>query len=122
MTASCFLNIDKPGGMTSRAAVDQVIKIVGTKRVGHAGTLDPLATGVLVVAIEKATRLVEYVQRFPKTYETEVLLGQTSDTDDNEGTVEVREDVIPPSREQLEATLRAFVGTIEQTPPRYSAI
>ena len=87
MPENRFLNLDKPMGLTSRDVVNRVVRIVGDMRAGHAGTLDPLASGVLVVAVGKATRLVEYVQQLPKAYETVVALGRTSDTDDAEGTV-----------------------------------
>ena len=82
-----LLNLDKPAGLTSRDAVNRVQRLVRPHKVGHAGTLDPLATGVLVVAIGQATRLVEYVQRMPKTYQATFLLGRTSDTEDIEGNV-----------------------------------
>lgn len=122
MAASGFLNLDKPAGWTSRAAVDYVIDVAGTRRVGHAGTLDPMASGVLVVAVERATRLIEYVQRMPKTYEATVLLGKTSDTDDLEGTVQEHPAAAMPDRAALEAALGAFVGTTLQRPPGFSAI
>src|SRR3954447_7623746 len=82
------LNLNKPTGMTSRAVVDRVVRPLGRKvKVGHAGTLDPLASGVLVVCVGAATRLIEYVQRQAKTYRTVVLLGARSDTHDADGTV-----------------------------------
>src|SRR3954453_4420064 len=115
-----FLNIDKPPGMTSRAVVDRVCRIVNSKRVGHAGTLDPLATGVLVVAVGKATRLVEYVQAQRKTYSANFLLGQTSDTDDVGGAISHRADVASPTLQAIDESLRSFVGRIEQTPPKFS--
>jgi tRNA pseudouridine55 synthase len=117
-----FLNIDKPAGMTSRDVVNRVVKFAKTRRVGHAGTLDPLATGVLVVAIEKATRLVEYVQQQPKIYEAEFLLGQSSDTDDIEGRIEHRLVSQPPTRAEIEQVLSRFQGEIDQLPPKYSAL
>jgi tRNA pseudouridine55 synthase len=117
-----FLNVDKPAGMTSRDVIDRVCRIVGSKRVGHAGTLDPLATGVLVVAVGKATRLVEYVHAQRKTYRAGFLLGQTSDTDDVEGTIAVRDDVVPPTQEEVERAVSTFIGRIQQTPPKFSAI
>jgi tRNA pseudouridine55 synthase len=117
-----FLNVNKPSGMTSRDVVNRVCRIVGTKRVGHAGTLDPLATGVLVVAIGKATRLVEYVQNQAKTYRAGFLLGQSSDTDDTEGTVTIREVVEPPSLLEIENALVKYLGTIMQLPPKFSAV
>lgn len=117
-----FLNIDKPPGLTSRDVVDRVARIAGTKRVGHAGTLDPMATGVLVVAVDRATRLVEYVQAQPKTYRAEFLLGQSSVTDDIEGDVQIHKIARPPSFADIESALAAFVGTIDQKPPAYSAL
>jgi tRNA pseudouridine55 synthase len=117
-----LLNINKPGGATSRDVVDRVCRVAGTRQVGHAGTLDPLATGVLVVCIGWTTRLVPYIQQLHKRYDAEFLLGQTSDTDDVTGIVTpVAVDVIP-SREQIERQLPAFVGSIQQVPPQYSAV
>src|SRR5215218_10158130 len=114
-----LLNVDKPAGLTSRDAVNRVQRLLKPHKVGHAGTLDPLATGVLVVAIGKATRLVEYVQRMPKRYEAEFLLGKSSDTDDAEGEVRTHDVGEPPTRTAVEAALAAFVGEIEQVPPQY---
>lgn len=117
-----FLNMNKPSGTTSREVVDAVVRAAGTGRVGHAGTLDPLASGVLVVAVDRATRLIEYVQRQAKTYEAEFLLGVTSDSDDTES------DLIPfaaratPGEREIREALATFVGTIEQRPPSYSAV
>lgn len=119
---SGVLNLNKPSGMTSRAAVDLVAKPLRGTRVGHAGTLDPLASGVLVVCVGPATRLIEYVQRMPKTYRTTVRLGARSDTDDAEGTIVAVEGAVPASEPQLRAALARQVGTIEQRPPEYSAI
>lgn len=117
-----FLNIDKPAGMTSRDVVNRVVKFAKTRRVGHAGTLDPLATGVLVVAVEKATRLVEYVQQQPKIYRAEFLLGQSSDTDDIEGRIEHHPVSQSPTRGEIEEVLSRFRGEIDQLPPKYSAL
>jgi tRNA pseudouridine55 synthase len=117
-----FLNVDKPPGITSRAVVDRVCRMVNSKRVGHAGTLDPLATGVLVIAIGKATRLVEYVQNQRKTYQAGFLLGQTSDTDDTEGTIRFNERAASPQKNEIESALENFTGRIEQIPPKFSAI
>ena len=122
MRYSGFLNIDKPAGMTSRSVVDRVVQIVGIKRVGHAGTLDPLATGTLVVAIGRASRLVEYVQQMPKTYVATFRLGQTSDTDDREGAIVEHAIDAVPDRRQVESALQRFVGQIDQLPPRFSAL
>ena len=85
----CFglFNINKPSGKTSRWAVDQIQRLVRPAKVGHAGTLDPLASGVLVVAVGPATRLIDYVQQMPKRYRAEFRLGCTSDTEDVDGIV-----------------------------------
>src|SRR5262245_63711918 len=82
-----LLNIDKPAGLTSRDVVNRVQRLVRPHKVGHAGTLDPLATGVLVVALGPATRLIEYIQRMPNTYQAAFLLGRTSDTEDIDGSL-----------------------------------
>jgi TruB family pseudouridylate synthase (N terminal domain) len=88
MSLHGLLVLDKPPGLTSRDAVDRAAKWFPRKtRIGHAGTLDPLATGVLVLAVGQATRLIEYVQAMPKVYRTRIHLGATSDTDDADGTV-----------------------------------
>src|ERR1044072_7370384 len=90
-----ILNVNKPRGITSRDAVNQIVRLVGKKtKVGHAGTLDPLARGVLVVCLGPATRLIDKVQEMPKRYRGTFLLGRTSDTEDIEG--EVTELVEPP--------------------------
>ncbi len=117
-----LLVIDKPGGITSRAAVDRAQAWFprGT-RIGHTGTLDPLATGVLVLCIGMATRLTEYIQRMPKLYRAGILLGATSDTDDADGIVTPTPEALAPTREKIEHELAAFVGEIAQVPPAYSA-
>src|SRR5580700_8433446 len=87
-TCDGLLVLDKPGGMTSRTAVDRVLRWFPRRtRIGHTGTLDPLATGVLVLCLDGATRLAEYVQRMGKTYRSTFFLGARSDTDDADGTV-----------------------------------
>src|SRR5947209_19327982 len=106
-----LLVLDKPGGITSRGAVDQALRWLprGTK-VGHTGTLDPLATGVLVLALGAATRLTEYVQDMGKTYRAAIVLGARSDTDDADGTLMPVEGAPPPDRAAVEAALTTFVG------------
>ena len=117
------LNVFKPAGMTSRDVVNRLERAVPGVRFGHAGTLDPLAEGVLVVCVGPATRLIEFVQQMPKTYLGTFLLGRTSDTEDVEGNVvELPADAPRPTREQLEAVLPRFVGRIEQRPPAFSAL
>lgn len=122
MSPSGFLVLDKPLGMTSREAVDRAARWFppGT-RLGHTGTLDPLATGVLVVAVGQATRLTEEVQRMEKVYRARVCLGARSDTDDAEGTITLVPVSGPPEPGLVERTLAQFVGAIDQVPPAYSA-
>jgi tRNA pseudouridine55 synthase len=117
-----FLNVNKPSGVTSRWVVDRVQRLVRPHKVGHAGTLDPLATGVLVVAIGQATRLIEYVQRLPKQYRGTFLLGRTSPTEDTDGEVTELVDPPIPSLAELQQAASGLIGVIEQTPPAYSAI
>jgi tRNA pseudouridine55 synthase len=120
---SGLLNLNKPVRVTSRAVVDWVVEAVGRRLpVGHAGTLDPLASGVLVVCVGAATRLVEYVQRMTKTYRAVVRLGARSDTDDAEGTIVAVRDAPIPSEARVREALVSLVGTIRQVPPRFSAI
>jgi tRNA pseudouridine55 synthase len=116
------LNINKPADWTSRDVVNRVQGLVRPAKAGHAGTLDPLATGVLVVCVGKATRLIEYVQQQPKPYEAGFLLGRRSDTDDVEGSVEELPSPPVPTREQIDSHLPRFMGTIDQRPPAYSAV
>src|SRR6516225_1353547 len=117
-----LLVIDKPAGITSRDVVDRAQGWFprGT-RLGHTGTLDPLATGVLVLCVGNATRLADYVQRMTKTYLAGVVLGGTSETDDADGTITHRAGTLPPSPAQVRAALSSFVGSIKQVPPAYSA-
>jgi tRNA pseudouridine55 synthase len=117
-----FLNLHKPAGCTSRDVVNQIQKLVRPTKVGHAGTLDPLATGVLVVALGGATRLVEYVQQQPKSYEAAFLLGRHSDTEDVEGKIVVLPDPPIPSADEIAAALPRFTGEIDQVPPAFSAL
>lgn len=123
MSFDGFLAIDKPAGMTSRDAVNRALGWFPRRtRIGHAGTLDPLATGMLVLGIGKGTRLVEYVQRMPKTYRSTFVFGATSDTDDADGTITPWDRPQPITASLLQQALPAFVGEIEQVPPAYSAM
>ncbi len=117
-----IFNIDKPAGMTSHDVVDAVRRLVRQRRVGHAGTLDPLATGVLVVCVGNATRLVEYMVGHDKEYRVTVRLGVETDTYDAEGTIVAQRPVPPLSVDHIETVLARFRGEIHQTPPRFSAI
>lgn len=127
MTLFGFYNVDKPAGPTSHDIVARVRRRLreeaGLKiKVGHTGTLDPFASGVLVVAVGPATRLADYVQAAPKRYTAEVTLGATSTTDDVEGDITPVAAAAPPTRRQVCAALDEFVGTIMQRPPAYSAV
>jgi tRNA pseudouridine55 synthase len=116
------LVVNKPAGVTSRDVVDLVARPLRRVKVGHAGTLDPLASGVLVLCVGAATRLIEYVQRLPKTYRTVVLLGARSDTHDADGTVVPVEVAPVPGLEAVREAVSAQVGTVLQRPPEYSAL
>jgi tRNA pseudouridine55 synthase len=123
MSSFCgVLNLDKPAGMSSRAAVDAVGRLVRPAKVGHAGTLDPIATGVLVVCLGPATRLIGFVQDARKTYRATFRFGVTSVTDDVEGFVADVPDAPHLQREQIEAVVPEFLGKIEQIPPVFSAV
>jgi tRNA pseudouridine55 synthase len=117
-----ILNLDKPRGPTSHDIVNRVRALTGIRRVGHAGTLDPMATGVLLVCIGRATRISEYLMARQKTYRARVRLGVTTSTYDAEGEVVTSIDPAGVSRAQVETALDRFHGTIEQVPPMYSAI
>lgn len=119
---SGLLCVNKPQGITSRQVVNQFQKLVCPARIGHAGTLDPLATGVLVLCIGQSTRLIRFVQDQPKEYIGEFVLGKRSDTDDITGEVVDTPDCPVIEREQLERCLPHYTGRIEQTPPQYSAV
>lgn len=120
-----FLLIDKPKGITSHDVIDEVRKITGEKRVGHAGTLDPNATGLLIVGVGRETtkNLGKFAKSTRKTYESEIYLGEERDTDDVEGKVVSKaKAVLPPSEQEVRLILSTFLGSQEQTPPKYSAI
>ncbi len=117
-----FLNIHKPLRMTSRDVVSKIERAVRPLKVGHAGTLDPLAEGVLVIGIGPATRLTEHVQALPKGYSATFHLGQTTETDDAEGRLSPQVDTQHLTRELIEQELTHFCGQIQQIPPRFSAV
>ncbi len=118
-----ILLVDKPAGITSHDVVFRVRRLFGTKKVGHTGTLDPMATGVLVVLLGRAAKASEYVSHDEKTYEATLRLGLTTDTEDTTGTIltEAPPTAIP-SPTAVEAVLPRFRGHIEQVPPMYSAL
>ena len=117
-----ILVIDKPRGLTSHDVVARVRRMTRTQKVGHAGTLDPAATGVLVVLLGKATRLAQFFVDLEKRYRGRVVLGVTTDTQDAEGSVESTADVSGVTRAQIEEAFAAFEGETEQTPPMVSAL
>ncbi|MCK6579620.1 MAG: tRNA pseudouridine(55) synthase TruB [Anaerolineae bacterium] len=117
-----FLNIDKPRGMTSHDVVNHIRRIIRTRQVGHAGTLDPMATGVLIICAGAATRLSDYVMSDTKAYRAVVRLGVETDTYDADGKVLAEADASAISRQQVEDALAGFRGDILQTPPAFSAI
>lgn len=118
------LPVHKPAGFTSHDVVAKTRRLLGLKRIGHTGTLDPQVTGVLPLCIGRATRFVEYIQELPKVYEAELALGYSTDTEDWTGETVER---LNPGQVRLEEaalrrTIASFVGTIEQVPPMYSAV
>jgi tRNA pseudouridine55 synthase len=115
------LLVDKPAGPTSHDVVDAVRRALGTRRVGHFGTLDPFATGLLVCGVGPATRLAPFCAAHDKTYAATFRLGWTSTTDDLEGELSERPDSPVPDRERIEAACRVWTGKVDQTPPAYSA-
>ncbi len=117
-----ILNINKPAGITSFGVVSLTKRLTKEKRVGHAGTLDPIATGVLPVCLGQGTRIVEFLADAVKTYRAEIELGVSTDTYDSEGAVIRRSDPSSIARPRLDSALDSFRGTILQVPPLYSAL
>jgi tRNA pseudouridine55 synthase len=117
-----ILIVDKPQGMTSHDVVDFIRKRFGIKKAGHAGTLDPMATGVLVMLLGKATKLSNELMAHDKEYHAEMILGQSSDTGDAWGKLEGADTNIELSSERINEAFRKFTGEIYQTPPMYSAV
>ena len=115
------LAVIKPGGMTSHDVVNAVRKIFGTKKVGHTGTLDPMASGVLVILVGRAVKATEYISSSYKKYRATLRLGMTTDTEDVTGAI-LSESKDIPSAEAVDAVCREFVGEIMQVPPMYSAL
>ncbi len=116
-----WINLDKPIGLTSTQAMAKVRRALNAQKAGHAGTLDPLATGILPIALGEATKTIPYIQDSLKTYSFTITWGQQRDTDDAEGDVIETSDA-RPTEEAINAALPAFTGDIKQTPPRFSAI
>jgi len=120
--ASGLVIIDKPGGMTSHDVVARIRRLAGTSKVGHAGTLDPMATGVLVVGVEKATRLLGFLALTEKEYAATIRLGQSTGTDDAEGEITGTASASRVSAETLAEAVAGLTGEIQQVPPAVSAI
>jgi len=116
------LLVDKPSGMTSHDVVYRLRRKLQIQRIGHAGTLDPMATGLLVMLIGKATRISQYLISVDKVYEGEITLGSTTNSQDAEGEVMESRPVPPLTEEQLRDTMKTFLGDQYQTPPMFSAI
>jgi tRNA pseudouridine55 synthase len=119
---SGILNLDKPRGMTSHEAVAAVRRILGIKAVGHTGTLDPEASGILVLCLGEATQFARFFENLEKTYWTVLQLGVCTDTQDATGTVTHQHEVLPLTPTQLHNVLARFQGTLQQVPPMYSAV
>lgn len=122
LAASGILNVNKDPGLTSFQVVALVRRGSGHRRVGHAGTLDPAATGVLLVCLGQAVRVSEYLMAMPKVYRARVVLGTATDTYDAEGAVTMQSPVSGLTREVVEEALRGFVGEVQQAPPPFSAV
>ena len=118
---SGWINLDKPYGMTSTQAIGKVRRALNAQKIGHAGTLDPLATGVLPIALGEATKTINFAQEDIKTYRFTITWGEQRDTDDMEGKV-INTSDDRPTKEQITTLLQKYTGNIEQTPPIYSAI
>jgi len=122
LSADWVLIIDKPAGITSRRAAAKAGELTGAPKAGHAGTLDPLATGVLVVCLGRATLLSSYLGGGTKEYEVEALLGISTDTYDVDGKVVSRRDASGVTAERVERALEGFAGKLKQVPPPFSAV
>lgn len=122
MSIDGILNVNKPKGNTSYDIVAWLKRRSGEKHIGHAGTLDPGATGVLPVCFGRATKVVQFLMNFTKTYRTEIRLGVTTDTHDSEGKVLKQDTIDSITRGKVEEVLASFRGIIKQTPPAYSAL
>ena len=118
---NCWVIIDKPSGMTSTAVVNAVKRLTGAAKAGHAGTLDPLATGVLPIAMGEATKTVSYVVDGTKRYRFTLCWGTSTETDDADGSA-IDTSSMRPDRAAIEAVLPRFTGEIDQVPPKYSAV
>lgn len=119
---SGIINVKKEAGMTSHDVVFKLRKILQEKKIGHGGTLDPDVTGVLPIAVGKATRMIEYMQEEGKNYEGEITLGYSTTTEDASGDIIERTPVLEIAEQAVDEAMASFVGTITQIPPMYSAV
>lgn len=117
-----ILAIWKPEGWTSHDVVAKTRRLLGMKRIGHAGTLDPMVTGVLPLCLGRSTRVVEYIQERPKAYEATICLGVATDTEDMTGEVIEAVDAVHVAESDIKDVLKRFIGEIDQVPPMYSAV
>ena len=116
-----WLILDKQSGLTSRQVVTKISKILKVNKIGHGGTLDPMATGILPIALGEATKLISFIQNKDKKYSFTIKWGESRDTDDIEGKILKKSDV-RPSKDEINSILKKFIGKINQTPPIFSAI
>ena len=118
-----ILLINKPIGLTSRDVVNKLTKKFGTKKIGHTGTLDPFASGVLILTINKGTKISSYIEDLDKEYIAELLLGISTDTLDLEGEIISKKEVkLPLNKEKVLEVISHYIGQIKQVPPMYSAL
>ena len=118
---SGWIILDKQGGITSRQALTKISKIFNFDKIGHGGTLDPLATGVLPIALGEATKLISFIQNKKKKYSFTIRWGEATDTDDCEGKI-IEKSNSRPNIDEIQNALASFTGKIYQTPPKFSAI
>ncbi|UCE78335.1 MAG: tRNA pseudouridine(55) synthase TruB [Nitrospiraceae bacterium] len=117
-----MINLNKPSGITSRQAVTRVKQMLSARKAGHAGTLDPMATGVLLICLNEATKITRFFTNMDKQYHARIKLGERTDTYDSEGTVIQRNDVSSVTQEKIIGTISMFQGRMKQKPPMHSAV
>ncbi|MET0811405.1 MAG: tRNA pseudouridine(55) synthase TruB, partial [Microbacterium sp.] len=122
MAAPGVVLVDKPGGITSHDVVARARRAFGTRKIGHAGTLDPMATGLLVLGVEGATRLLTFIVGLDKTYEATIRLGVSTDSDDADGEITATMDASSLAEERIRSAIAPLTGRISQVPSRVSAI
>lgn len=117
-----IINLNKPSGITSQQAVTKVKRLFGSRKAGHAGTLDPMATGVLLVCLNEATKITRFLSDMDKQYNARVKLGERTDTYDSQGRIIEKKDISSLTEAEVTKTVMMFSGRIKQTPPMYSAV